>query len=140
MESSSKYPGATTTSTFVCRREGIDRQPGQGRWAIDEDVVVMILDLVELTFEASLSVVQGRCKLYIGLRQQYVRWNDEEVFDLRLMDGQRFAIKDGCVDRLLRGDALILRKKHLTAVCLGVDIYEENSLVLFCQSGCEGYA
>jgi hypothetical protein len=56
------------------------------------------------------------------------------------MDGQRFAINDRRVDGLFWGDALILRKKYLTAVCLGVDIYEENSLVLLCQSGCERYA
>src|SRR5690606_1187921 len=70
--------------------EAVDRQETEGRWAVDEDVVVVVAHAVERAAEAHLPA-EGGDQLDLGPSEVERRRSAEQVADSRRLD----AVLDG---------------------------------------------
>ena len=117
--------------------QGVDRQPGQRRRTVDEQVVVARLDRFQLLAQPGFTVVAGRGQLQIGVGQQDVRGDDVELGDSGLVDAQRLALQDGAVQGLVGLQAGVIRQQHFGGVGLAVGVDQQHALALLGQAGAE---
>ena len=81
-----KVPGRHADQHPIACGEGVEGEPPQGRWVVDEDVVVGSLDFIQFVFQPRLAVVFGRGQLNVGVGEQDVGGDDRKVGDMGVMD------------------------------------------------------
>src|SRR5690606_12342774 len=98
---------------LIGRRKGVNRQPGERRWAVDDDVVVVIGNLVQLRLQARFTVVLGGGELDSGVGQQNVRGHQVYTRDTSGVHRQRLARQDGRENRVVFGNLGVICQQNL---------------------------
>ncbi len=75
-------------------------------------MVVALLDDVELELEAGLVVVDRRGQVGVGVGEQDVGGNNQEVREAGPVNRERIALQDRRVGRLVSTEVLIVVQEH----------------------------
>ena len=65
---------------LVCGSHRIDGEPREGRGAVDKNIVIVIFDHIQLSFEPLLAVINRGGEFYIGIGKQDVGGDQIEVW------------------------------------------------------------
>lgn len=114
--------------------EGVDRDPGEDGRAVDDDLVVGVSDRIQTLLQACLTVVSSRGQLDVRFRQQDVGRDKIQARDRCPMDGERLALENGDVDRLIALEGGVVRGEDTGGVGLPVQVNEKDTLALASKS------
>jgi len=122
----------------ISRHEGVKREQIEGGRAIDQDVVVFILDSVQVMPKYRFAII-AVYELQIHTDEVLVGWNDLKTLHFGLLDGvcDLFAVHHHVVEGMKA-----LRLRNAQAACqisLGIAVDHENSDFARCQCSREVY-